>query len=126
MADSETTPPPVADGSAGAHAKLTRYLGDRTPAALLVDAAVLLLLSFVASHIWVAIADTTSFEYRTKPADSLVAALTRPASIMQTVYSVLYHAAWVLAGWAAVRHIATRLGPAAPAPGTPDEAGTTE
>ena len=126
MANSATPPPPSADGPGGPHAILTRYLAHRAPAALLVDAAALLVLAFVASHLWVAIADATSIEYRTKPADSLVAGITRPASIMQTVFSVLYHAAWILAGWAAVRQVASRIGPPAHEPGTPNESGTTE
>lgn len=91
----------------GPHAVLRRYLIARSPAALLADAAVVLVLAFVASHLWTALADAMPMEQRSRPADSLIDALTRPNTLMQTAYSVLFYLSWFLAIWAAARQLAS-------------------
>ena len=92
---------------AGLHAKLSWHLIARSPAALLADAVIVLVLAFLASHLWTALADATPLEQRSRPAGSILAALARPATLMQTAYSSLFYLSWVLAIWAAARQLAS-------------------
>ncbi len=96
----------------GPHAKLSWYLIARSPAALLADAAILLVLAFLASHLWTALADATPLEERSRAAGSILAALARPATLMQTAYSSLFYLSWFLVIWAAVRQLASIRPPA--------------
>jgi hypothetical protein len=91
----------------GPHAVLRRYLIARSPAALLADAAIVLVLAFIASHLWTALADAMPMEQRSRPAESLIDAITRPNTLMQTAYSVLFYLSWFLAIWAAARQLAS-------------------
>lgn len=101
---------------AGLHAKLSWYLIARSPAALLADTVILLVLAFLASHLWTALADATPLEERSRAAGSILAALARPATLMQTAYSVLFFLSWFLVIWAAARQLASALTKGTPIP----------
>ncbi len=107
MPDSNTPPEKT---SPGPHRLLTLYFLRRSPAALFTDAVLVLIAGYIASHLWTAIADAMPLDQRGRPAESLFAALARPASLMQTLYSILYSLSWFLAIWSAVRLLAGALG----------------
>jgi hypothetical protein len=95
--------------SGGVHKTLTRYFVRRSPAALLTDAVMLFVISVAASHLWTALAHAATPEYRSTAAESLVAAIVTPQTIAGTINSACFYGAWLLAGWAAVRHLGAAL-----------------
>ncbi|VAX42853.1 hypothetical protein MNBD_PLANCTO03-1085 [hydrothermal vent metagenome] len=103
------TATPTEKASPGPHRLLTLYLSRRSPAALLTDAILVMIASFVASHLWNAIASAMPFDQRAQPADSIFAAVARPAALMQTLFSILFYLGWFLVIWSTARLLAASL-----------------
>lgn len=96
----------------GLFASLKWYLTHRSPAALLIDATILLILAQIMSHIWSAILDVDAANYRGTPEETLLSALTKPRHIFGTAHGLLFYPAWILAAWAVARQISAREMPA--------------
>jgi hypothetical protein len=93
----------------GPHAMIADYLQRRSPARLAADAAALMLLTSVCSHLWTATSDTMEPAARSQPAPTLLAAVARPQALLGTLYTVLFHLTWMLFAWAGIRLLAGAL-----------------
>ncbi len=93
---------------------LQLYFRVRPPWKVAADGVMCFVAYGVFVHLWVAFGDVTSFEDRGRPAGSLVAALTRPTTVMQSISSFFYFLGPALFVWACVRLVAEALRPRDP------------
>ncbi|HRQ72997.1 MAG TPA: hypothetical protein PLU35_08215 [Phycisphaerales bacterium] len=93
---------------------LQLYFRVRPPWKLAADGVLCFMAWGVFSHLWVAFGDAATFEDRTRPAANLLAALTRPATVMQSISTTVFYIATALFAWACVRLVAESLRPRDP------------
>ncbi|MCL4742626.1 MAG: hypothetical protein KJZ54_10535 [Phycisphaerales bacterium] len=90
---------------------LQLYFRVRPPWKLAADGVLCFVAYGVFSHLWVAFSDAATFDDRARPSANLLAALTRRATVMQSIASVIYYLGPALFLWAGVRLIAEALRP---------------
>lgn len=88
---------------------LQLYFRVRPPWKLAADGVLCFVAYALFSHLWVAFADSGAYDDRARPAANLLAALTRPATVMQSISNTLFYIGAAVFAWGCVRLIAEAL-----------------
>jgi hypothetical protein len=83
-----------------------RYLRVRSPAGLMADAFIVLVLYMVVTHLWAGAWEATPIPQRTAEAESLFVATLRLSTLMQSLSTFLFWAAIFMLVWAVARLLA--------------------